>query len=128
MLVPRSQRATRPLAMIGVVLLSLALVDAAAARHAHAAPSPITPGEATAVYIVNTPVVPTVFTSTGVGAITFVAADLPAGLIIDGATGELAGTPTVPSAATPYVVTATDADDAVSVSTTFTITRRRLPR
>ena len=122
MLVPRSQRATRPLAIVGIALLSLALVDAAAARHAHAAPSPITPGDATAVYIVNTPIVPTVFTSTGVGAITFAAADLPAGLLIDGATGELAGTPTVPSAATPYVVTATDADDALSVSTTFTIT------
>jgi large repetitive protein len=122
MLVPRSQRATRPLAIIGVVLLSLALIDAAAARHAHAAPSPITPGDATAVYVVNTPIPPTVFASTGVGAITFAAAELPVGLNLDGGTGELAGTPTVASGPTPYLITATDADDSLSVSTTFTIT------
>ena len=122
MLVPRSQRATRPLAMIGVVLLSLALIDAAGARHAHAAPSAITPADSTAVYVINTAIPPTVFASTGVGAVTFAAAELPVGLILDGGTGELAGTPTVASGPSAYVITATDADDAVSVSTTFTIT------
>ncbi|WGL50941.1 putative Ig domain-containing protein [Nocardioides sp. BP30] len=47
---------------------------------------------------------------------------LPAGLTLDGTTGEITGTPTATQSATPVTITVTNKDDATTIDVTFSIT------
>jgi hypothetical protein len=80
------------------------------------------PADSSATFRVNVEITPVTFSATGVGAISYSAASLPDGLLLDPVSGQLAGTPVLPAAATPYTVVATDADDSLTSSTTITIT------
>lgn len=69
-------------------------------------------------YTVGTAITALTPTVTGTVASYAVAPGLPAGLAIDATSGVISGTPTAPSAATPYTITATNA----AGSTTFALT------
>ncbi len=78
------------------------------------------------VYAINTAITPLVPTVTGTVNSYTVNPALPEGLVLDGTTGTISGTPTAESPATTYTVTATNAGG--STTTTLSITVSPAPQ
>jgi len=91
-------------------------------------PAGIHYADATPTYTANAPVTPDVPSVSGGAVSTWsVLPGLPTGLSLDSATGVITGTPTTPSAAAIYVVTAANAAGSATAGLTITVTQGVTP-
>ena len=78
-------------------------------------------------YVVGTAISPLSPTNTVVAPTTYSAPSLPAGLVINGSTGVITGTPSAVTIATDYLVTATNAGGSSSFTINITVNNPPLP-
>ena len=86
-----------------------------------AAPAALSYTTTSAVYTIDEEITPNVPTITGTVSAWSVSPALPAGLVLDAATGELRGTPTALQPATEYIVTATNTGGSTTATLSITI-------
>ncbi len=90
---------------------------------ARLAPSNLSYSSPTALYIVGTAITSNTPTITGSATITYsVNPVLPAGLVLNASTGIISGTPTTPSAAANYVITASNPAGNTTATLTLAVT------
>jgi hypothetical protein len=108
-------------ALAVAVVLVVAFVGLLGAGPAHAVAGPLTPANISVTYPAGGKIAPFAYFATG-SQVQYFASALPAGLLIDQATGVVSGRPTSPSAATTYTITALDVLDQTQATTSLTIT------